>query len=116
MLGDLSRARTMVLTTIVFFEMVLAFQTGYERQHILQQGLDGVFGNKILLGSVLLSIILHITIIYIPFLSNIFQLSVLTLRELGVCALGGFTALLIMPKWFIEERWYHPEEHNRKNM
>ncbi len=115
MLGDLNRARTMVLTTIVFFEMVLAFQTRYERQHILQQGFDGVFGNKLLLGSVLLSLILHLTIIYIPFLSNIFQLSVLTYRELGVCALGGFTALLIMPKWFIEERWYHPEEHNKKN-
>ncbi|MBD3205890.1 HAD-IC family P-type ATPase [Candidatus Bathyarchaeota archaeon] len=114
MLGDLNLARTMVLTTIVFFEMVLAFQTRYERRNILQQGFRGIFGNKLLVGSVILSILLHLSIVYIPFLSNIFKLSPLTLRELGVCALGGLTALLIMPQWLIKERWYHPEEHQVK--
>jgi Ca2+-transporting ATPase len=114
MLGDLNLARTMVLTTIVFFEMVLAFQTRFERRNILQQGFSGIFGNKLLVGSVILSILLHLSIVYIPFLSNIFKLSPLTLRELGVCALGGLTALLIMPQWLIKERWYHPEEHQVK--
>ena len=114
-LGDLNNARTMVLTTIVFFEMVLAFQTRYERKNILQQGLTGIFGNKLLLGSVILSILLHMSIVYIPLLSNIFQLSALSLRELGVCALGGLTALLIMPQWLIKERWYHPDEHQVKS-
>ncbi len=109
--GDLDKARTMALTTIVFYELVLAFQTRSERRHIFQQGSEGFLGNRLLLASIVISMILHMAVVYVPLLNNVFKLSPLTLGELGVCALGGMGALLIVPSWFIETRWYRPGEH-----
>jgi magnesium-transporting ATPase (P-type) len=73
-------------------------------------GLRGITENHLLLVSIFASFGLHMLIIYVPLLRNIFGLTPLTLKQIGLSALVGSSALLIIPQWLIERRWYHPLE------
>jgi Ca2+-transporting ATPase len=47
----------------------------------------GVFSNRPLIGAIVLTFILQIAIIYIPFFNGIFNTAPLTWKELGICLL-----------------------------
>jgi Ca2+-transporting ATPase len=62
---------------------------------------QGIFGNKQLLGAVLLTLGLQMAVIYVPFLQNIFSTKSLTIIELLICI--GLSSIVF---WAVElEKW-----------
>jgi P-type Ca2+ transporter type 2C len=86
--SNLDKARTIALTTLIFFELFLAFSCRSKEKNIFQLGF---FTNKYLIGAVSLSIILHLLLIYTP-LASLFSLTGLALmdwaRILGASIIG----------------------------
>jgi len=113
---DTNVARTVALTSVVFYELILAYQTRSETKHVFQQGLGGITNNHLLFISVIASLLLQLAVIYISPLNTIFHLSPLSPRQLGTCILAGLSALFIMPSWLIERRWYKPEEEQKEHL
>ena len=70
--GDLERARTVALSTLIFFELFLAFSCRSKTKNIFQLGF---LTNKYLIGAVGLSIVLHLMLIYIPLTAEWFGLA-----------------------------------------
>ncbi len=99
-------ARTVAFTSIVFFELVLAYQCRSETHHIFALGWEGLVTNKILFVSVAVSLLLQLAILYVPPLQKIFHVATLSPFQLGLCVLGSLTALLIMPGKLIKRRRY----------
>jgi len=104
--GSEVQARTVAFTSIVFFEFFLAYQCRSETHHIFALGWRGVTENKMLFVSVVVSLVLQMAILYWPPLQNIFHVAPLTPFQLGICALGSLTALLILPGKLIKRRRY----------
>ncbi len=46
---------------------------------------QGIFSNKPLIGSVILTFLLHMCVVYIPVMNELFKTQPLSLRELGIC-------------------------------
>ena len=84
--------QTMIFTTLTLSQMGNALATRSESQTLLQAGL---FSNKTLLGSVLLTLILQLAVIYVPFLQEIFETTALSLLEISIC-LGASLAVLVV--------------------
>ena len=62
---------------------------------------QGVFGNKQLVGAVMLTLGLQMAVIYIPFLQDIFSTQALTINELLLCL--GLSSIVF---WAVEiEKW-----------
>jgi len=99
-------ARTVAFTSIVFFEFILAYQCRSETKHIFQLGWEGLTANKMLFVSVVVGLTLQMLILYVPFLNEVFHVVPLTPFQLGLCVLGSFTALLIIPQRLIPKRVY----------
>jgi len=74
--------QTMVFTVLSLAQLghVLAIRS--EREYLFKQGL---FSNVELLGAVLLTFILQLGVIYLPFANELFKTQPLTLTELGIC-------------------------------
>ncbi|RXK62166.1 cation-translocating P-type ATPase [Lacibacter luteus] len=74
--------QTMVFTVLSLAQLghVLAIRS--ERRYLFQQGL---LSNKELLGAVLLTFVLQLGVIYLPYANAIFKTQPLTLQELAIC-------------------------------
>ncbi|SFC28151.1 Ca2+-transporting ATPase [Flexibacter flexilis DSM 6793] len=77
-----SHWQTMVFTVLSLSQLGCALAVRSEHTFLYKQG---IFGNIPLLASVLLTVVLQLTIIYIPFLNDVFKTSALTLNELLIC-------------------------------
>ncbi|MFH0897241.1 MAG: cation-transporting P-type ATPase [Candidatus Bathyarchaeota archaeon] len=104
--GSVVQARTVAFTCITFFEVLLAYQCRSESHHILKLGWKGFIANKMLAISVVITLALQISIIYVPFLNEIFHVVPLTSFQLLICFLGSITAFLIFPSKLIKRRPY----------
>ena len=63
---------------------------------------QGIFGNKQLVGAVLLTLGLQMAVIYIPFLQDIFSTQALNMKELLLCL--GLSSIVF---WAVEiEKWF----------
>jgi Ca2+-transporting ATPase len=90
--------QTMVFTTLTLSEMGYVMAIRSKRDSLFQIGL---FSNRALLGAVLLTTVLQIAVIYVPFLQNLFETQSLPLRELLI-ALVLSTSLF----WAVEiKKW-----------
>lgn len=67
---DLALARTMAFCVIIFSQLFYVFECRSERYSIFELGL---FSNVYLVGAVLLSSLMQVAVVYIPFLSGIFH-------------------------------------------
>ena len=74
---DIDKARTIALTSLIIFELLLAFSCRSEKKNIFEVGL---FTNKYLFGAVALSLLLQLLLIYTP-LASVFGLTTLTLTN-----------------------------------
>ncbi len=83
--------QTMVFTTLTLAQMGNALATRSESQTLLEAG---IFTNKSLLGAVLLTFILQMAVIYVPFLQAIFRTTALNLTELAI-SLGASLIVLL---------------------
>ncbi|MGJ3239543.1 MAG: cation-translocating P-type ATPase [Anaerolineae bacterium] len=85
--------------TMVFMTLTLA-QMGHAlglRSHTKSLFKMNPFGNRILIGAVLSTLVLQMMAIYLPFFNNIFGTNPLTLSQLGICL-----ALSTVVFWVVE--------------
>lgn len=89
---------TMVFTVLSISQMGHAMAIRSDWKSLFSQG---IFGNKQLVGAVLLTLGLQMTVIYVPFLQDIFRTQSLTLIELLTCL--GLSSIVF---WAVElEKW-----------
>ena len=74
--------RTTVFTVLTLAQMGHALAIRSERDSLFRQGL---LSNKFMLGSVLLTFVLQMGLLYIPWLQGIFDTTALSLRDLAIC-------------------------------
>jgi Ca2+-transporting ATPase len=101
-----SLAQTVAFTSIVFFEFLLAYQCRSETHHIFELGWKGFTENRMLFISVVISLILHLLILYVPFLNVMFSVVPLPPELLLLCTIGSLSAFLIVPGRLIPRRRY----------
>lgn len=90
--GDLALARTMAFSTLVFSQMFHVFDCRSEVYSVFEAGL---FKNKFLVFAVLCSSLMHIAVIYNPFLSSVFATVPLSLTDwLLVLGVSGWTFIV----------------------
>ena len=94
----LDKARTMVFTSIVIFELILVFNLRSEKKSVFR---NNPFSNRFLIFSVISSIVLQLAVIYIPELQSLFGTVGLGLNDWLVVLLYSSSALLILPEVFI---------------
>ncbi len=97
---SLEKARTMVFTTLVMFELLLVFNSRSETKSVFR---NNPFTNIKLVVAVLLSAALQLAVIYIPALQPIFGTVALSLNDWGLIA--GFSALALacLPELLIQK-------------
>ncbi|HAD11328.1 MAG TPA: ATPase [Saprospirales bacterium] len=76
--------QTYVFTVLCFSQMGHVFAIRSEHFYLFQQGF---FSNRALAGSVLLTFVLQLILLYTPFFQEVFSIQPLTLSELGMCIL-----------------------------
>ena len=90
--------QTMIFTTITLSEMgyVLAIRSYRDSLFSI-----GIFSNRALIGAVLITTLLQLIVIYVPFLQGVFKTSALPWQDLVICFLAStvvFIAVEIL-KW-----------------
>jgi Ca2+-transporting ATPase len=85
--------QTMVFTTLTMSQMGNALATRSESQTLWE---IGILTNKSLLGAVLLTFVLQMAVIYVPFLQGIFNTSALSLLELAISLGAGVIVLVVI--------------------
>ncbi|MFN5771766.1 cation-translocating P-type ATPase [Flavobacterium sp.] len=91
--------QTMVFTVLCISQMGHAMAIRSDLKSLFQLG---VFGNKQLVSAVLLTFTLQMTVIYVPFLQDIFHTKPLTVFELLICI--GLSSIVF---WAVEiEKWF----------
>lgn len=76
--ASVAKAQTIAFTTLVVFEMFVAFACRSETHPIYK---IGFFSNQWLLLSVILSLILQLSVLYVPYLQQMFSVEPLTNDE-----------------------------------
>ena len=87
--GDMRYAQTMAFTTLLFFSLVTVFNARSDEH----SAFVGIFSNPWLWGAVVLSLLLHLAVIYVPFLQQAFSTVSLSARDWLVCAAVGSCVL-----------------------
>jgi Ca2+-transporting ATPase len=80
--GSLLHAQTMAFNTLAFFSVFMVFNARSEKRSAFVD----LFSNKWLWGAVLLSLLLQVAVIYVPFLQRAFSTTPLSGRDWLVCA------------------------------
>jgi Ca2+-transporting ATPase len=79
--GDLRRAQTMAFTTLMMFQLFNVFNARSDEA----TAFTGLFSNAWLWAAVGLSLVLHVAVIYIPFLQQAFSTSSLAVGDWARC-------------------------------
>jgi len=96
-------ARTENFTSLVFFEIFLAYSCRSETQPILGMGWKGLIANKMLFYSMMGGFALQLAIIYTPFLQAVFHTTPLPPIWLAIAIIDSLSALIIYPKKLLEK-------------
>jgi Ca2+-transporting ATPase len=90
--GDVRYAQTMAFTTLVFFNLFNVFNSRSDER----SAFGGLFSNRWLWGSVLLSLLLQMAVVYLPFLQSAFSTVPLTANDWLLCAAVGSSVVWLM--------------------
>jgi Ca2+-transporting ATPase len=84
--------QTMAFTTLTLAQMgnVLSIRAGKESAFR-----SGFFSNRLLTGAVLLTVLLQLAVVYIPFLQPIFETHALSVEQLGICLAASVLMFLV---------------------
>lgn len=95
--GDLRHAQTMAFTTLMAFQIFNVFNARSDER----SAVEGLFRNRWLWGAVGLSALLHVAVIYTPFLQNAFSTVSLSLGDWSLCMAVGSSVLWLREagKW-----------------
>jgi len=88
---DLERARTIAVTTMVFFQFFQAWNSRSELQSIFRMN---PFSNPFLFFSMIAAFGAQLAVIYVPFLQWIFRMEPIILKEWF--RIGGMAAVIIV--------------------
>jgi Ca2+-transporting ATPase len=88
-----SHQQTIIFTVLAFMQMGQALASRSTTESIFTLGL---LSNPILLVLILVTAVLQLAVIYIPFLDQFFQITPLTLGELSLCVAFGLGMLLLI--------------------
>ena len=80
--GELRYAQTMTFTTLMLFQLFNVFNARSDETSAFK----GLFTNAWLWGAVALSLLLHVAVIYLPFLQQPFSTTPLTAEDWLLCA------------------------------
>jgi P-type Ca2+ transporter type 2C len=96
--NDMPHWQTMVFTVLSLSQLGHVMGIRSDRQFLFT---IGIFSNKKLLGAVLLTFVLQLGVIYLPFANEIFNTQALTLNELLICIGLSFVVLtgVELEKW-----------------
>ncbi len=110
-IASLERARTLVLSSLLAFEWLIALQM---RSDELPLRKIGLFKNPPLLLSIGVAFILHLCILYIPIFCTLFKTTPLSFYECSIALLPGITIFILetlrkefFPFLFNSGKW-HP--------
>jgi Ca2+-transporting ATPase len=98
---SLERLRTMIFTSTVLFELFFVFNCRSESRSVFRKR---PFENKLLLGAVIISLLLQVAVIYLPFLQSLFQTVPLGGVDWLIILPMSATGLLILPEVFMRRR------------
>jgi Ca2+-transporting ATPase len=87
--GDMRYAHTMAFTTLLFFSLFTVFNARSDDQ----SAFSGMFSNKWLWGAIVLSLVLQVAVIYVPFLQKAFSTVSLSAGDWLRCAAVGSAVL-----------------------
>jgi Ca2+-transporting ATPase len=90
--GSMLYARSMVLTSIVSFEWIMAMHFRSDELTLFK---IGVFKNKWLLLAIMVALSLHLSIMYIPYLAPFFHLTALSLQDWAIALIPAGSIFLI---------------------
>ncbi len=80
--NEVEHWQTMVFTVLALTQLGHVMAIRSEREFLVKQG---IFSNMPLVGAVLLTILLQMGVIYLPFANEIFKTNPLTVNELAIC-------------------------------
>lgn len=92
--------QTMIFTTLTLSEMGYVMAIRSHRDSIFK---IGWFSNRALVYAVLLTTVLQIAVVYVPFLQSLFNTMALSLTDLGICILLSTSLFwaVELQKWFL---------------
>ena len=104
--------QTMIFTALVIGRMAVAMAVRSEQDSLFK---IGIFGNKPLLGAILLTFILQMSTVYVPFLNPVFHTEPLALYELMLTlALSSVVFFAVeTEKLCKRKRWHNHETFQR---
>jgi len=95
---SLQRLRTIIFTSTVLFELFFVFNCRSEKRSVFRGGL---FGNGKLVLAAVVSLLLQLAVIYIPFLQPLFQTVGLNVSDWLIVLAIASSGLLILPEVFM---------------
>jgi len=87
--GDMARAHTMAFTTLVLFSLFTVFNARSDERSAFAD----LFANGWLWGAVLLSLLLQLAVVYVPFLQQAFSTVSLSAQDWFICTAVASSAL-----------------------
>ena len=87
--GDMRYAQTMAFSTLIMFQLFNAFNARSDTASAFR----GLFENRWLWGAVALSFLLHLAVVYVPFLQQAFSTTALGVGDWVRCAAVGSSVL-----------------------
>lgn len=98
--------QTIIFTVLTISQLFHSLSVRSERESIFTLGL---FSNPYMLGAILLTVALHLMVIYIPFFNPIFSTQPLPWPDLAACF--GLSSLVLVAvefeKWLIRKGWIY---------
>lgn len=88
--------QTLLFTTLIFSQVVLALEVRSERSSLLRLGL---FTNPLMVAAFLTTVGLQVAVIYLPFLQRVFKTAPLGARDLLVVFGAGLVVLAVVEAW-----------------
>ena len=95
--------QTMVFTTLTLSQLQFALSSRSSRSPLFGKGF---FNNKIMIMTIAGTLLLQVSLLYIPFLQKIFRTMPLSFSQLGVCFAGSMIVLFAaeLEKWILRIR------------
>ncbi len=84
--GVASVWQTMLFTTMVFAQLLLALAVRSSRESLFR---IGVFSNRPMIVALAVTFVLHLGVIYVPAMQGFFKTAALSAGQLGICLLAG---------------------------
>ncbi len=88
--------QTLLFTTLIFSQVVLALEVRSERGSLFQIGL---FTNPLMVGAFVSTVGLQVAVVYLPFLQKVFRTAPLGARDLLVVFVSGLSIVVVVEAW-----------------